>query len=107
MSSDFITEFIQTLLQDSGLQLTPEQQVRYVPQLTRQVQERLALEFIPQFTTAQAEEFATLANRVAMPDEWARFWQAAIPQFGAEAERVLRAYATEARAVLAQVNSAS
>ena len=105
--SDFIAEFVTALLKESGLKLTPDQQTRYVPQISRQVQERLALEFMPRFTEAQADEFTTLANRVATPDEWARFWQAAIPDFQTEAERVLRDFATEARQVLAGLNTNS
>lgn len=95
--SDFIGEFVQALLRESGLSLTTAQQARYVPQISRQIQERLALEFMPRFTSAQADDFAELANRVATADEWLRFWEAAIPDFKTEAERVLRAFAAELR----------
>ncbi len=104
MSNDFVSEFVLALLKDADLQLTPDQQARYVPQISRQVQERLALEFMPRFTEAQADEFAALANRVATPDEWARFWQAAIPNFQTEAERILRDFATETRQILSGLN---
>ena len=102
---NFLTEYVQRLLELNGLgNLTPEQQARFVPQLVRQVQERLGMEMVPRLTDEQAEEFVNIANNPATTvNDWKNFWEGAFPDFQTQVEHILTEFAAETRDILSAV----
>ncbi|MBI2989798.1 MAG: hypothetical protein HYY51_01230 [Candidatus Magasanikbacteria bacterium] len=101
-TENFLSDYVDALLKDIGLEdLSGEQRERYVPQLLRQVQDRIGIELIPKLSDEQLDRFSDLANDNASSNEaWKDFWLSSIPDFDQELERILSEFAKEAREIL-------
>ncbi len=97
----FLTDYVEGLLLNSGLSLTPEQQKIYLPQLLAQVQVRLGLELLPKLNSADRAEFIRLSNAESADGSlWAAFWQRAVPNFNGVIEDVLATFAARTAEIL-------
>ena len=101
-TANFLNDYVGALLKDLGLEdLNEEQRERYVPQLLRQVQDRIGIELIPKLSDEQLDRFSELANDAEASNEvWKDFWLSSIPDFDEELERILSEFAKEAREIL-------
>lgn len=101
-TANFLNDYVEALLKDLGLEdLSGEQRERYVPQLLRQVQDRIGIELIPKLSDEQLDRFSDLANDAEASNEaWKDFWLSSVPNFDEELERILSEFAKEAREIL-------
>lgn len=97
MQLDFLIDFILSLLENNGIELTESQKKMYVPQLLAQVEARLGLQLLPKLNDAQKEKFAKLTNdKKTTPGEWKKFWYA-VSGFEEDVKSVLGDFAAKVK----------
>lgn len=102
--TDFLREYIVTLLDESGIatSFTQEQKDRCTEELISIIQERIGLEFVPKLSDVDLKTFTSMVqNGKTNPKEWKQFWQKAIPSFEEDLKVLLVAFAQELKTLLA------
>ena len=101
---DFLRQFIEQTLDDVGLGgLTESEKEQYLPQLARQLQERIGIVLLPKLNNADLDRFSKLTEEGGSAGEWQAFWQSAIPNFEEEFKTVLSDFADDVRKIVQSV----
>lgn len=101
---DFLRQFIEQMLDELGLgDLNEKEKNQYLPQLTRQLQERIGIVLLPKLSDSDLERFSRLTDKTASRDEWQLFWTTALPNFAEEMKAILTDFTTEVKAITSSV----
>jgi hypothetical protein len=97
---DFISGFVENLLDSTG-DLTADQKLYYVPQVTALLEERIGLTMLPLIPEQFHEKYTELlASETATAEEWKTFWEMAVPNFQDELQNILVSFAKETKETL-------
>ena len=104
--SDFFTGYVEDVLAKTDIgELSAEQKNVYIPQLVALLEERVGLELVPKLNEARMKQFAAMVEQETSPETWGSFWQEALPNFEGEMKRILTAFASQVKGILAETST--
>ena len=98
MQFDFLRQYIEQLLDDSGAfnSLTEETRGEYIPQFVAEAERRIGLSVLPELDEEGALRFKVLVEDEKTTDEeMQQFWKDAVPNLDAIVQKTLLAFAEE------------
>ena len=104
---DFLNDYLNNILESHKIFLTAKQKAEYLPPLRAQLEQRLGAAFIPLLSKEGHALFGQMLEKTeTTEEEWKKFWHEQLPDFEAQTESLLDAFAIEVAEVLAAPKNA-
>ncbi len=108
MSSNPIDQFIDRLIEQSGLsEVSEDKKQEYHQTLLGLVQQKLGMEFMKMLPPDNVDEFVSLAEKEASSEKMLGFFQKNIPDFENKVVDILKSFEQDFIHILQQFNSFS
>ncbi len=96
MQENLISQFVERLIQDAGLDNVPENfRAEYTEKIGAEVQKRIGLIAVKEMGPETLDEFAALLEKDPKPEEMNKFFASRIPDLDKKVSEALREFSEE------------